>query len=116
MNNHYVPGLDQGAQPFDCSRQWRVQLFLAAPTAEIGQYSIEVNTHCLLHMPIEAYLLRNQQCKIIVCPKCHGLFEPFMRGQVQRRKKKWFLWGEWDYCALICSSCKEIVGYETPWQ
>lgn len=47
------------------------------------------------------------------CPKCGAEpFDPFLRGQVQRRKFKWFLWDPWPYCALICWNCKEIVGYE----
>lgn len=39
---------------------------------------------------------------------------PFLRGVVQRRRWKFFFFGAWDYCALICSQCKEIVGHESP--
>lgn len=64
-------------------------------------------------MPIECALLRGQPVPIEKCPKCGAEpFDPFLRGQVQRRKFKWFLWGPWPYCALICWNCKEIVGYE----
>ena len=67
-------------------------------------------------MPIECVLLEDRPVPIETCPKC-GMtpFEPFIRGTVQRRKKKFFFFGEeWPYCALICSHCKEIVDYESP--
>ncbi len=48
---------------------------------------------------------------ILYCPKCNKSFEPFMRGQVVRFD--WFGFRD-KYCALICSKCKEIIGYESP--
>lgn len=66
-------------------------------------------------MPIEYNYLRSQPPSIEHCPKCGAVpFHPMMRGLVQRSKRfLGFLWRR-DYCAVICSSCKEIVGYESP--
>lgn len=62
-----------------------------------------------LKMPIEYELLKDKPYPFSVCPKCG---KPFLRGTIQRRKKKW---GKpQPYCALICSQCKEIVGHEEP--
>lgn len=44
------------------------------------------------------------------CPKCGGMFDPFLRGQVARFS--WFGLRKRIYC-LICRACKEIVDYET---
>jgi len=42
-------------------------------------------------------------------------FVPFLRGIVQRSKRGLFGFGkERDYCALICSQCEAIAGYESP--
>jgi hypothetical protein len=67
-------------------------------------------------MPIECSILDKQPEPIKTCPKCGCTpFETFMRGMIQRRKRKWWLFGErWPYCAVICWGCKEIVGYEQP--
>ncbi len=68
-------------------------------------------------MPIEAAILRDQQCKITTCPKCGKPFEPNFRGTVQRKKRSFnplTLFAKQDYCALICTKCYEIVGYESP--
>lgn len=65
-------------------------------------------------MPIECVQLAGRPVPYVLCPECGERFEPFLRGQVQRRRFKWFLWGPWPYCALICWACKEIVGYEEP--
>jgi hypothetical protein len=66
-------------------------------------------------MPIEFSLLRNQPVLLASCPKCYATpFEPFLRGNVQRPKRWCYIGKKQDYCALICSSCKEIVGYESP--
>ena len=68
-------------------------------------------------MPIEYVLLKDAPCKIAVCPKCGATpFVPFLRGMVARRRYKWLFFGEWEYMALICSECKEIVGHESPWK
>jgi hypothetical protein len=76
-------------------------------------------------MPIEATLLRDAPSPLPRCPECGAVpFVPFMRGQVQRawhdapldaflalcRKE------QFAYCAVICSSCHEIVGHEAPAQ
>lgn len=65
-------------------------------------------------MPIECALLRNAKVSLDRCPACGALFRPSFRGMVQRRKKKYWLWGDWPYCALICSQCETIVGHESP--
>ncbi len=70
-------------------------------------------------MPREATDLQNARVPIPRCPEC-GVrpFEPFMRGMVQRGLfGQLFAWlrreEDWRrYCALICWSCKKIVGYE----
>jgi hypothetical protein len=67
-------------------------------------------------MPIEYILLQGAPVSVNKCPACGAQpFEPFLRGMVQRGKKKYIFFGpKRDYCALICSSCKELVGYESP--
>lgn len=66
-------------------------------------------------MPIECALLEGQPVKFQVCPVCAEPFIPFLRGMIQRSQHRWFGLGpSRDYCALICSKCKEIVGYESP--
>jgi len=68
-------------------------------------------------MPIEARYLKDAPYPEVKCPNC-GTFplEPFLRGLIQR-SPYWFKW-QWPffgfrpYCAIICSKCKEIVGYE----
>jgi uncharacterized protein YlaI len=66
-------------------------------------------------MPTEYALLKNKPYPISVCPKCKKSFEPFLRGVVQRPKRTWWGFGKLQpYCVLICSECKEIVGYEEP--
>jgi len=73
-------------------------------------------------MPIEAALLRDAPYPKVRCPKCgHFPLEPFMRGIVQRSCFRLSLRGPFlinpqPYCAIICSQCKEIVGYEAPAQ
>jgi hypothetical protein len=65
-------------------------------------------------MPIEAPVLDGRPT-IEQCTFCGSSpFDPFLRGQVQRGK--WDLWNLEirPYCALICTSCKEIIGYEHP--
>jgi hypothetical protein len=67
-------------------------------------------------MPTEFMLLQHETEPFAKCPKC-GVepFESFLRGMVQRRKRKWFLFGrEWPYCSIICWKCKEIVGHQHP--
>ena len=69
-------------------------------------------------MPIEAVILADAPIPMNKCPKCGDLYMPFMRGQVQRRPWK-FNWRRLKvenrpYCAMICATCKEIVGYEEP--
>ncbi len=64
-------------------------------------------------MPKEAAELAGKPVEgLDYCPKCGAAFVPFLRGQVQRWPR-WFLIGpRRPYCALICWTCKEIVGYE----
>jgi len=65
-------------------------------------------------MAIESTLLEDKPLPFEVCPKCGKPFEPFLRGQVQRGKRKLGFGPKQDYCALICRACQEIVGYESP--
>lgn len=67
-------------------------------------------------MPIEVNLLKNQPPMFKECPLCEAEpFEPFLRGTIQRGKRTLFGLGKpRAYCAVICSECKEIVGYESP--
>ena len=65
-------------------------------------------------MPIEFEILRHQPPPLAKCPKCGA--EPFIpdhRGCIQRRQYT-PLGKRQDYCALICHSCLEIVGFESP--
>jgi hypothetical protein len=77
-------------------------------------------------MPWEADALKDVSYPKVRCPKCNTYpLTPFMRGQVQRARK-WQIILEWHgplpwphiqprpYCAIICSACKEIIGYEHP--
>ncbi len=73
-------------------------------------------------MPIEAVALLMQDVPLVCCPKCHAEpFTPFLRGQVQR--SRWISRAGWkatlfskpfDYCAVICADCKNIVDWEHP--
>lgn len=65
-------------------------------------------------MPIESASLKDKPCPIgLNCPKCGEIFEPFLRGQVQRSPRKFIFFGpRRPNCALICWACKEIIGYE----
>lgn len=69
-------------------------------------------------MPIEVVFLAPLPEHFARCPSCGAApFQGFMRGEVQRHpygwKKLWLPIGEpRPYCAVICSQCKEIVGYE----
>ena len=64
-------------------------------------------------MPTEFALLKNEPPTYTECPKCkHKPFENFLRGQVQRGKK-WFWLIKRPYCVVICYNCKEILGHES---
>jgi hypothetical protein len=67
-------------------------------------------------IPIEVRLLEGQAVKLGWCPVCgERPFVPFKRGEVQRARRSFFGFGkERDYCALICSECEAVVGYESP--
>lgn len=66
-------------------------------------------------MPIEYLLLKNKNAALNKCPVCKDKpFDHFLRGQVQRRRKTWILQRKRDYCAVICSKCKNTVGWESP--
>lgn len=63
-------------------------------------------------MPMEYVQLMHQRVPLDHCPKCGVIpFVPFIRGTVQSWWRK--LIGQ-PYCCLICSECKDIVGYEKP--
>lgn len=69
-------------------------------------------------MPIECTLLDPKPSPLAACPSCDAKpFAPFMRGQVQRLPRSLFSWPPLrrrDYCAVICSDCKDLVGWESP--
>lgn len=68
-------------------------------------------------MPVEVALLAAEAVQFGRCPRCDEPFYPFMRGEVQRSARPWWLFGRRrDYCALICRACKDIVGWESPAQ
>ncbi len=68
-------------------------------------------------MPIECPILEGVPCEITQCDQC-GEFPlvPFMRGTVQRSPWRWWqirrIGNRRPYCAVICSHCKVIVGWE----
>ncbi len=67
-------------------------------------------------MPIEHEQLHGAPVMYTVCPLCDDVFDPFLRGLVQRSKRRWW-WPfgkEREHCAVICRSCKRIVGWERP--
>lgn len=65
-------------------------------------------------MPLEYSALKDEVKPLEICPKCKAIFEPFLRGLVQRMwKRKYIFFGKYEgYCAVICRACKEIVGWE----
>lgn len=63
-------------------------------------------------MPIEYMMLKGTPSVFKACPNCKSKpFEQMMRGMVF--KFRWFGLVK-KYCAVICWSCKEIVGSEAP--
>lgn len=57
----------------------------------------------------------NRPCQLKTCPNCQKPFRPFLRGRVHSAFYRWFFFGKkFIAYALICSECKEIVGYEPP--
>jgi hypothetical protein len=65
-------------------------------------------------MPIECAQLDGKQVPKYRCPRCGTVSGGFMRGQVQRSKRfLWILWRQ-PYCAVICHTCKDIIGWEAP--
>ncbi len=63
-------------------------------------------------MPIEYTRLKDTPPKLLNCPKCGSGFtrgNAFMRGMVQSTWRRFF---GMPYCAIICHSCKQIVGHE----
>jgi len=67
-------------------------------------------------MPVETVLLAGRPAPLERCPNCGTApFDPFLRGQVQRGERPWWrpFWGpRRPHCALICWTCKVIVGWE----
>lgn len=66
---------------------------------------------------METIWLHGAPVPIESCPSCNTVpFEPFMRGEVQRSIWSWwkFFGKHRAYCALICSRCKKLVGWERP--
>ena len=65
-------------------------------------------------MPLETVILDKQPFVFEVCPRCGAASPSFLRGQVQRSKRfLGFLWKQ-NYCAVICHSCRQIIGWERP--
>lgn len=62
-------------------------------------------------MPIECVLLDMKREHYAICPRCHADFKGFMRGEVQ---SNWRRLLRLRYCAVICTKCKQIVGWEKP--
>jgi hypothetical protein len=62
------------------------------------------------NMPIEYIILKDWPVPLRECPRC-GIqpFTPFLRGMVRNHWRAFWRRPEW---CLICSQCKEIVGYE----
>lgn len=65
-------------------------------------------------MPIECKLLERQPYAFEECPECKEPFPDFMRGQIQRGKRWFFIGPKRPYCAVICHGCKNIIGWEAP--
>ena len=65
-------------------------------------------------MNSEYQILRHQPEPFTTCPHCGKPFVSFLRGKVQRGKRRMFIGPRRDYYAVICRECKEIVGYESP--
>jgi hypothetical protein len=81
----------------------------------LAQPAAGTDNHKPEPMPIEYMLLKDLPVALSKCPMCDAQpFIPFLRGTVQRSKRRWWIILPQAYCALICSSCKEIVGYESP--
>lgn len=70
-------------------------------------------------MPIESAILEHKPAPFDKCPHCGtSPFSQFMRGQVQRfftfsLSLKWPFIKRRPSCAIICWSCKNIVGWES---
>jgi hypothetical protein len=63
-------------------------------------------------MPAEYLILKDRVAPIERCPQCGAYpFDCFMRGMVRNGWRAF--WGRPCWC-VICSTCKEIVGYEHP--
>jgi len=65
-------------------------------------------------MPMECEQLRDEPMPLDKCPKCGDTFRTFLRGQIQRSKRFLGMFKKQPYCALICASCENIVGWESP--
>lgn len=66
-------------------------------------------------MPIEYQMLKDRPSPRNRCPFCGAApFVPFLRGMIQRPRRRFWFGRTRPYCALICSECKEIVSYEDP--
>lgn len=66
---------------------------------------------------IETELLCHEPVPLVLCPVCGARpLEPWLRGRVQKTgvRRLWALVTGGDYCALICSRCREVVGEERP--
>jgi len=60
-------------------------------------------------MPKEFLTYRNREEIYLTCPKCQEPFEHFLRGLVQSFFRQITFR---PYVAIICRSCKEIIGWE----
>jgi len=62
-------------------------------------------------MPIECEQLRYAPPALKKCKHCGATHPDFMRGQV---RSEWRRILRIPYCAVICSACKRITGWENP--
>lgn len=60
-------------------------------------------------MPVEAVVFEKRPEPLTTCPKCHKPFRSFLRGFTVSLWRRFF---GLPYWAVICSECKDIVGYE----
>jgi len=69
---------------------------------------------CPHTMLAEYLVLKNAPYAKEECPKCKQVCPEFMRGQVQRSKRWFWIGPKRPYYAIICHNCKEIIGWEAP--
>jgi hypothetical protein len=81
-----------------------------------GEPSLGVGADDRGTVKIEARLLKDKRPVFRQCPLCAAEpFEPSLRGLIQRPKRSWWGLGKpRAYCAVICSNCHKVIGWEEP--